>query len=110
MLVLLAIFGQQSHDYLAFNDTRRFRHCAQASKECCGSFRRARNTERSFVWSDRLRLSSECLFCLLATTQCRPLSPLDACPACGGTITESCVVRDGEPFRRNARDATAFQW
>jgi hypothetical protein len=32
MLVLLAIFGQQSHDLLAFNDTRRFRHDAQATR------------------------------------------------------------------------------
>ena len=31
------VFNQQSHYFLAFNDTKRFRRAAQASKECCES-------------------------------------------------------------------------
>jgi 7-keto-8-aminopelargonate synthetase-like enzyme len=32
------LFNQESYDYLAFNDTKRFRRAAQASKECCEGF------------------------------------------------------------------------
>jgi len=31
------VFNQESHDFLAFNDTKRFRRTAQASEECCES-------------------------------------------------------------------------
>ena len=31
-------FNQQSHDFLAFNDSESFCSTAQASKECCESF------------------------------------------------------------------------
>ena len=72
MLVLLAIFGPHSHDFLAFHDTRRFRHAAQASKGCSESFRRAEKYGAIIcLVSDCLRLGSECLFCLLAMTHCR---------------------------------------
>ena len=63
------VFNQQSHDFLAFNDTKRFRGAAQASKECCESFRQAQEYGTIIgLVSDRLQLSTECL---LAMTQCR---------------------------------------
>src|SRR5215469_2805142 len=63
------VFNQQSHDFLPFNDTKRFRRAAQASKECCESFCQTQEygTIVGLV-SDRLQLSTECL---LAMTQCR---------------------------------------
>jgi RNA-directed DNA polymerase len=49
------VFNQESHDFLAFNDTKRFRRTAQASKECCESLCQAQ--ERGAIIgavSDRL--------------------------------------------------------
>jgi hypothetical protein len=63
------VFNQQSHDFLPFNDTKRFRGAAQASKECCESFRQAQEYGTIIgLVSYRLQLSTECL---LAMTQCR---------------------------------------
>src|SRR5215471_5657563 len=63
------VFNQQSHDFLPFNDTKRFRGTAQASKECCESFRQAQEYGTIIgLVSDRLQLSTEYL---LAMTQCR---------------------------------------
>jgi hypothetical protein len=38
MLADQNFFDQQSHDFLAFNDTKTFRSTPRASKECCESF------------------------------------------------------------------------
>ena len=62
------VLNQESHDFLAFNDTKRFRRTAQASKECCESFCQAQECSAIIgAVSDRLQLSTECL---LAMTQC----------------------------------------
>src|SRR6516225_5644693 len=63
------VFNQQSHDFLPFDDTKRFRRAAQASKECCECFRQAQEYGTIIgLVSDGLQLSTECL---LAMTQCR---------------------------------------
>ena len=63
------VFNQQSHDFLAFNDTKRFRRAAQARKECCESLCQAQECGAIVgLVGDRLQLSTECL---LAMTQCR---------------------------------------
>ena len=63
------VFNQESHDFLAFNDTKRFRRAAQASKECCESLCQAQECGAIVgLVGDRLQLSTECL---LAMTQCR---------------------------------------
>ena len=63
------VFNQESHDFLAFHDTKRFRRTAQASKECCESLCQAQECGAIIgAVSDRLQLSTECL---LAMTQCR---------------------------------------
>ena len=63
------VFDQESHDFLAINDTKRFRRTAQARKECCESLCQAQECGAIIgAVSDRLQLSIECL---LAMTQCR---------------------------------------
>jgi hypothetical protein len=63
------VFNQESHDFLAFNDTKRFRRAAQASKECCESLCQAQECSAIIsLVGNRLQLSTECL---LAMTQCR---------------------------------------
>src|SRR5207253_8812718 len=63
------VFNQQSHDFLAFNGTKRVSGGASARKECCESFRQAQEYGTIIgLVSDRLQLSTECL---LAMTQCR---------------------------------------
>src|SRR5215470_16386743 len=63
------VFNQESHDFLAFNDTKRFRRAAQASKECCESLCQAQECDAIIsLVGNRLQLSTECL---LAMTQCR---------------------------------------
>ena len=63
------VFDQQSHDFLAFHDTKRFRRAAQAGKECCESLCQAQECDAIIgLVSDRLQLSTKYL---LALTQCR---------------------------------------
>jgi len=63
------VFNQESHDFLAFNDTKRFRRAAQVSKECCESLCQAQECDAIIsLVGNRLQLSAECL---LAMTQCR---------------------------------------
>jgi len=63
------VFNQESHDFLAFNDTKRFRRTAQASKECGEGFCQAQECGAIIdLVGDRLQLSTECL---LALTQSR---------------------------------------
>jgi len=63
------VFNQQSHDSLAFNDTKRFRSAAQARKECCESFCQTQECGAIIgLVGDRLQLGTECL---LAMTQYR---------------------------------------
>ena len=63
------VFNQESHDFLAFNDTKRFRRAAQASKECCKGLCQAQECDAIIsLVGNRLQLSTECL---LAMTQWR---------------------------------------
>ena len=56
------VFNQESHDFLAFNDTKRFSCAAQASKECCESLCQAQECGAIVgLVGDRLQLSTECL-------------------------------------------------
>jgi RNA-directed DNA polymerase len=59
------VFNQQSHDFLPFNDTKRFRRAAQASKECGESFCQAQEYGTIIdLVSDRLQLITECLLAM----------------------------------------------
>ena len=59
------VFDQESHDSLAFNDTKRFRRTAQAGKECCESLCQAQEGGAIIgLVSDRLQLSTERLLAL----------------------------------------------
>jgi hypothetical protein len=63
------VFNQESHDSLAFDDTKRFSSAAQASKECGEGFCQAQKCSAIVgPVGDRLQLSTECL---LALTQHR---------------------------------------
>jgi hypothetical protein len=63
------VFDQEPHDFLAINDTKRFRRTAQASKKCCESLCQAQECGAIVgLVGDRLQLSTECL---LTMTQCR---------------------------------------
>ena len=63
------VFNQESHDSLAFDDTKGFSSAAQASKECCEGFCQAQECSPIVgLVGDRLQLSTECL---LALTQHR---------------------------------------
>src|SRR2546422_1666216 len=59
------VFNQESHDSLAFDDTKRFGSAAQASKECCEGFCQAQECSAIVgLVGDRLQLSTECLLAL----------------------------------------------
>jgi len=63
------VFNQESHDFLAFDDTEGLRCAAQASEECCERFRQAQKCGAIIdLVSDRLQLSTESM---LALTQHR---------------------------------------
>jgi hypothetical protein len=57
--------NQQSHDFLAFRDTKTFCGAAQARKECGESFCQAQECGAIIgLVGDRLQLSTECLLTL----------------------------------------------
>src|SRR6266487_6104103 len=59
------VFNQESHDSLAFDDTKRFGSAAQASKECCEGFCQAQECSAIVgLVGNRLQLSTECLLAL----------------------------------------------
>src|SRR2546428_10903132 len=59
------VFNQESHDSLAFDDTKRFGSAAQASKECCAGFCQAQECSAIVgMVRDRLQLSTEGLLAL----------------------------------------------
>ena len=63
------VFNQESHDFLALNDTKRFCRDAQASEEYCESLCQAQECGAIIgLVGDRLQISTDCL---LAMTQCR---------------------------------------
>ena len=62
-------------------------------------FAEHRSTARSFVWSAIASGSALSVCSVFRWQRCSAgrFHPLDACAACGGTITESGVVPDGNP-------------
>ena len=59
------VLNQQAHDFLAFNDTKRFRRAAQASKECGESLCQAQECGAIIgLIGDRLQLGTEYLLAM----------------------------------------------
>jgi hypothetical protein len=59
------VFNQESHDFLAFDDSKRFSGAAQPSKECGEGFCQAHESSAIVgLVGDRLELGTECLLSL----------------------------------------------
>ena len=76
------VFNQESHDFLAFNDNKRFRRAAQASKECCESLCQAQECDAIISLVGNCVIV--CLHCVIANRHsvlsCRRLPTSDYRP------------------------------